>query len=193
MSHDDAGGHSRFAWSLRRLTITEQQPARAVVQVSGPRDADDLDADLHDLLASAGIEAPLVLVGGSFGGFIVAYYAAKHPEDVAGVVMLDVPSPSATMTVEEVPEIAWDHPANPEHTDTVTEFENRFAAERLPIEAPLTVITATEGQSNVEDQAIWLEISPSATQVELEGGHGIAWDDPDGVAAEILKLVDAVG
>jgi pimeloyl-ACP methyl ester carboxylesterase len=155
-----------------------------------PRDADDVDADLHELLASAGIDGPLVLVGGSFGGFIVSYYAARHPDDVVGVVMLDVPAPSATMTVEEVPEIAWDHPANPEHTDTVAEFENRLAAERLPIRAPLTVITATQGQSDVQDQAIWLEISPVATQVELEGGHGIAWDDPGGVSAEILKLVD---
>jgi hypothetical protein len=91
--------------------------------------------------------------------------------------------------VEEIPEIAWDHPENPEHVDVVPEFETRFARERLPIDAPLTVVTAT--QSDVEDQSIWLEISPEATQVELEGGHDIYLDDPEGAAAEVLKLVDA--
>jgi hypothetical protein len=41
------------------------------------------------------------------------------------------------------------------------------------MEAPLTVVTATAGQSSVEDQAFWLELSPQATQVELQGGHDI--------------------
>ena len=157
-----------------------------------PRDADDVIGDLHDLLGSAGIDTPVVLVGESFGGFLVSYYAAKHPEDVAGVVMLDAPAPDASLTLDEIPEIAWDHSANPEHTDTLAGFEHRFARERLPIEAPLTVVTATAGQSDVEDQAIWLEISPISDQVELVGGHDIYASDPDGVAAEILKLVEAV-
>ncbi|MBA3235915.1 MAG: hypothetical protein H0T59_07980 [Chloroflexi bacterium] len=121
----------------------------------------------------------------------MTYYAAKHPDDVVGVVLLDVPAPSAELTVEEIPEIAWDHPENPERVDVVPEFETRFANERLPIEAPLTVVTATDGQSDVDDQSIWLEISPQATQVELDGRHDIYLEDPEGAAREVLRLVDA--
>jgi hypothetical protein len=156
-----------------------------------PRDADDVVNDLHALLTTASIEGPYVLVGASFGGMIVTYYAARFPDDVAAVVLLDVPAPSATLSLAEAPELAWDHPTNPEHVNVVPEFENRFARKRLPFEAPLTVITASEGQSSVEDQSIWLELSPQTTQVGLQGGHNIYEDDPERVAAEVIKLLEA--
>jgi pimeloyl-ACP methyl ester carboxylesterase len=147
--------------------------------------------DLHALLATANIDGPYVLVGASFGGMIVTYYAARFPDDVAAVALLDVPAPSATLSLAEAPELAWDHPTNPENVNVVPEFENRFARKRLPFEAPLTVITASKGQSSVEDQSIWLELSPQTTQVELQGGHNIYEDDPEGVAAEVIKLLEA--
>jgi pimeloyl-ACP methyl ester carboxylesterase len=156
-----------------------------------PRDADDVVDDLRALLAAAGEEGPYVLVGSSFGGMIVSYYAAREPDDVAGVVLLDVPAPTDTLTLEEIPELAWDHPANPEHVDVIPEFETRFAQNPEPMQAPLTVVTASFGQSDVEDQAFWLQVSPQATQVELEGGHDIEIYDPAGVAAVILEAIDA--
>jgi len=102
-----------------------------------------------------------------------------------------VPAPSAELTLAEIPELAWNHPQNPERVDVIPEFETRFARERLPIKAPLTVVTATNGQSNAQDQRVWLSISPQATQVQLDGGHDIYRDDPAGTAAEVIKLVDA--
>jgi len=156
-----------------------------------PRDADDVNADLHALLAAASIAPPYVLVGSSFGGMIVTYYAAKFPADVVGVVLLDTPAPSLELTLENFPEGAWDYPGNPEHLEVVTEFENRFARERLPFPAPLIVITASEGQSGVQDQSIWLDTSPDATQLQLEGGHDIYRDQPSECATEVLKLVQA--
>ncbi|MDQ3477189.1 MAG: alpha/beta hydrolase [Actinomycetota bacterium] len=154
-----------------------------------PRTADNVIGDLRALLAAAEVAGPYVLVGSSFGGMIVTYYAARHPEDVAGVVLLDVPAPTDTLTLEEIPELAWDHAANPEHVDVIPEFESRFANERLPIQAPLTVITASEGQSSVEDQSVWLEFNPAATQVQLVGDHDIYLSDALGVAAEVVKLL----
>jgi pimeloyl-ACP methyl ester carboxylesterase len=156
-----------------------------------PRDADDVIADLEALLSAADEEGPFVLVGSSFGGMIVTYYAARHPEDIAAVVLLDVPAPTDTLTLEEIPELAWDHPSNPEHVDVIPEFETRFAQDPERIEAPLTVVTATDGQSDVEDQAFWLEISPDATQVELDGGHDLDFDNPAGVVEQILRVVAA--
>ena len=42
------------------------------------------------------------------------------------------------------------------------------------------------------DQAVWLGISPSATPLELGGSEGsnVLYANQDGVAAEILKLID---
>lgn len=157
-----------------------------------PRTADDVIADLHLLIAAAGLDGALVLVGASFGGMIVTYYAARYPERVAGVVLLDVPAPSAMMRLEDEPGLSWDDPSNPEHLDVVAGFENRFASERNPFDAPLLVITATDGQSDVADQSFWLDLSPDGRQIEIEGGHGLDHDNPEEAADLILDLVDGV-
>lgn len=49
----------------------------------------DMVRDLENLLEAAEIEPPYVLLGASFGGTFGHTYAAEHPEDVVGMVMLD--------------------------------------------------------------------------------------------------------
>ena len=155
-----------------------------------PRDIDDVTDDLHALLEAAHLKGPYVLVGASFGGMIVTYYAHRFPDGVRGVVLLDVPAPSATLTLAEAPQLAWDSPENPEHTDVIPEFENRLAKERFAFTAPLLVITATRGQSNVTDQAFWLDWSSDSRQVELDGEHSVYFDQPVAVADAILAMGD---
>jgi pimeloyl-ACP methyl ester carboxylesterase len=55
------------------------------------RSVDRIVAELRGVVAGAA-PAPAVLVGHSFGAFLVLVYAARHPGDVAGVVVLDPPS-----------------------------------------------------------------------------------------------------
>jgi pimeloyl-ACP methyl ester carboxylesterase len=47
--------------------------------------------DLHELLGKAGLAAPYVLVGHSYGGFLIRLFAEEYPESVAGLVLVDVP------------------------------------------------------------------------------------------------------
>jgi pimeloyl-ACP methyl ester carboxylesterase len=54
-----------------------------------PRDARRITGELHTLLSKAGIEGPYVLVGHSFGGMYMQTYAARYPDEVAGVVLVD--------------------------------------------------------------------------------------------------------
>src|SRR5688572_17527294 len=58
-----------------------------------PRDAEQITDELHTLLSKAGIEGPYVLVGHSFGGLYMQTYAARYPDEVAGVVLVDSSSP----------------------------------------------------------------------------------------------------
>src|SRR5918993_2783805 len=58
-----------------------------------PRDAKQVSSELHTLLKGANIEGPYVLVGHSFGGLYVRTYAARYPDEVAGVVLVDSSSP----------------------------------------------------------------------------------------------------
>ena len=54
-----------------------------------PRTAPSIVDELHTLLARAGIDPPYVLVGHSIGGLYVRLYAHEHPEQVAGMVLVD--------------------------------------------------------------------------------------------------------
>ena len=49
---------------------------------------------LRGLLADAGVAPPYVLVGHSLGGSYVLKFAQLHPDDVAGVVMIDARVPA---------------------------------------------------------------------------------------------------
>ncbi|HEX9895251.1 MAG TPA: alpha/beta hydrolase, partial [Gemmatimonadales bacterium] len=50
-------------------------------------------AELRMLIDSAGITKPVVLVGHSLGANIAQVYAASHPGDLAGIVLLDPGTP----------------------------------------------------------------------------------------------------
>jgi pimeloyl-ACP methyl ester carboxylesterase len=57
-----------------------------------PRTAKDIVGDLHALLRAARVPAPYVLAGHSDGGLFAQYYAARHPEQVKGLVLIDAVS-----------------------------------------------------------------------------------------------------
>lgn len=54
-----------------------------------PRTFAQLNLELHDALAQSGERGPFVLVGHSFGGPVVRWYARLYPDEVAGMVQVD--------------------------------------------------------------------------------------------------------
>ena len=52
-------------------------------------DPDQVTADLRTALAARGLPGPYVLVGHSIGGHYVRAFADAHPDEVAGVVLVD--------------------------------------------------------------------------------------------------------
>lgn len=56
---------------------------------ASPPDGAQIATDLHTLLDRARVPGPYVLAGHSFGGLYVRTYAAKYPEQVAGLVLVD--------------------------------------------------------------------------------------------------------
>jgi pimeloyl-ACP methyl ester carboxylesterase len=63
---------------------------------SAPQDGVAAALDLHTLLRRAGEDGPYVLVGHSTGGDHAMTYAARYPEQVAGMVLLDATTPYRT-------------------------------------------------------------------------------------------------
>ncbi|HEX8487055.1 MAG TPA: alpha/beta hydrolase, partial [Propionibacteriaceae bacterium] len=62
-------------------------------EAARPQDGLQSAKDLHTLLAEAGEPGPYVLVGHSTGGTHAITYAARYPDQVAGLVLLDSSSP----------------------------------------------------------------------------------------------------
>ncbi len=53
------------------------------------QDGSQMMTDLHTLLHRGGVPGPYVLAGHSFGGLYVRIFAAKYPDEVAGLVLID--------------------------------------------------------------------------------------------------------
>jgi pimeloyl-ACP methyl ester carboxylesterase len=91
------GGSSSVVWQAVQTRVAERTTAcsydRAGIAWSdgaaGPRGADQLIGDLRTLVRGASLAQPYVLVGHSLGGPIVAGYAGRYPEEVAGLVLVD--------------------------------------------------------------------------------------------------------
>lgn len=56
---------------------------------ASPPDGAQIATDLHALLSRADAPGPYVMAGHSFGGLYVRTYAARYPEQVAGLVLID--------------------------------------------------------------------------------------------------------
>jgi pimeloyl-ACP methyl ester carboxylesterase len=57
-----------------------------------PRTVDQFVAELRSVIAQVTASGPVVLVGHSFGAFLILVYAARYPGDVAGLVLVDPPT-----------------------------------------------------------------------------------------------------
>lgn len=56
---------------------------------SPPRTSEMMVKELHTLLGNAGIAAPYLLVGHSFGGMNMRLYTQRYPSEVRGMVLVD--------------------------------------------------------------------------------------------------------
>jgi len=58
-----------------------------------PRDGDAIVGDLEKLIAASGERGPFVMMGHSMAGLYVRQFAARNPDKVVGVVLLDAVTP----------------------------------------------------------------------------------------------------
>ena len=173
----------------------------------GPRELSDLVSDFEALLRAAKIPGPYVLVGTSGGGYISAGYAYEHPDEVAGMVFVDVGAPFRNPPQEIVEETDPSNPSNVERRDYLQIEKDAWAARKRIGDIPVTIISneystaeidgspypseARGMRRNVSDQKGWLVLSPRAKQLVVHTGHAVEEQDPQLVIDAILSVARA--
>ena len=173
----------------------------------GPLGLDEYVGDLDALFEKAKIPGPYVLVGTSGGGYISVGYAEKHPDQVAGIVLVETPPPFENPPKEIVEYTDPSNPENVEQRDFLQVEKDAWAAKKEIGDIPVTVISnrytkveiaAAEFPEekhgmriNAESQKGWLVLSPRAKQVVVTTGHAVEEKDPQLVIDQILAVVKA--
>jgi pimeloyl-ACP methyl ester carboxylesterase len=104
-----------------------------------PQDGVAVATDLHNLLAKAQLPGPYVVVGHSTGGVYVRIFAARYPDQVAGMVLLDSqPNEALTGGLPDFPsQYGILHRATALFPSLarlgIFQLVNRFAADPLPV------------------------------------------------------------
>ena len=80
-----------------------------------PQDGIQIATDLHTLLQRGHVPGPYVLAGHSFGGLYVLTFAARYPDEVAGMVLIDSTAPASAQPGSAAPEPG---PASPHAGDS---------------------------------------------------------------------------
>ena len=171
-----------------------------------PRTSAEIVEELQALLSRARVLGPYVLVGHSFGGLNVRLYAARHPDEVKGLVLVDAtpedyPDQGAALLsrgdAEKLRTARGLAPAA--FLAELDGMAQSAAAVRAakPTAAPVIVLTSALGDGGPTVRALWTDLQarmaasfPNSRQVIAEdSGHYIQFDRPDLVVGAIREVV----
>jgi len=105
----DQGGH--LPWRLVQQAVSEFAPTisydRAGILYSergpNPKTASDVANELHELLEATRLNPPYILVGHSLAGVLLPTFVNRYPDEVAGVVLVDVSHPDQRREIPQLP------------------------------------------------------------------------------------------
>ena len=175
-----------------------------------PRTSQRIVDELHGLLVIARVQGPYVLVGHSFGGLNVRLYAADHPDQVAGLVLVEATHEDYPQREKSLRSLADRRrietslglapaAARSEYESLAASAGQVRAARRLP-DVPVVVITAAHCCETEALTKAWMELqkdlvglSPQARQVIAErSGHYVPFDQPELIVDSLREMVASV-
>jgi pimeloyl-ACP methyl ester carboxylesterase len=187
--------------------------------LSADRSLDTLVFELNEILKKEKVEPPYILVGHSYGGHIIRYFAHKHPDRVAGLVLVDATVEhmedefKRTKTLPEIKsyDSLSEHGRDPNWADGVRREADYFKKNNdtmkgIPFNKniPGTIITALNtpesdfrflkgvNEMKVNLHKRWVAESPHLKHVFAnKSGHYVQFDEPQLVINEIKALINA--
>jgi pimeloyl-ACP methyl ester carboxylesterase len=189
-------------------------------EVDHPNTVSDSVEELHQLLGAMGETEPVVLAGHSYGGAVGRLYAHTHPDEVAGLVMVDSFTPELR---DHFPADLWslwkeqnatkaeviaDYPQVErfDFDETIDTLDAGGSIDPIPLvvltaDAPITdvpkeglpdIAAATAAAHHAAQDQI-TQLAPGAVHVtETRSGHNIMLENPPVVTEAILLVVAAV-
>jgi pimeloyl-ACP methyl ester carboxylesterase len=198
----------RVAATTRACAYDRLGLGRSSAAVSG-RTSADMVRDLETLLANAQLAPPYVLVGASLGGLNVQLFAAQHPDEVAGIVLVDSLHWDFDRRVEQLLPKALKLQRREElglnrerifFPQIVASERQAHAAPPLP-DVPLVVIrhgkpfSTAKGWPSAKVEALWKRLQEDlagangTVVLAAKSGHRIAEQQPGLVAAQIESVL----
>jgi len=188
-------------------------------ELDNERTVDHLATELHEILKKENINPPYVLVGHELGGFIVRWFANAHPDEVAGIVLIDpayegfMDSLRSTRSDDQRRRmkdmidlgIVNKPKASRKELAHLKKDEELMRSAQLPAAVPITMLTSgrfsdTERDkgASAEDIARWVlfherlkEQAPQLKHVVTEkSGSLIHQEEPELVIVEIKTLLE---
>ena len=184
-----------------------------------PRTLLQSSLELDQVIAAAGLRPPFILVGQSYGGLLVRAFAARHPDWVAGMVLVD-PSDerfSPALRKIDAARVDQDHthftaivPAKfrPEFDAIKPVLDGVFPVPGTLPDVPVVVLTSMQ---RIDAPEFFLETAPARTvlhglhadfaqrfrdgsHVTTErSGHNIQLDEPELVIAAVQQVIAKAG
>ena len=219
---DSGLGNDALVWDRVYVALAGHRVCRydrpglgqSVPLVTG-RSAVTLVEQLREVLRQARVRPPYVLVGASFGGLLAQLHARTHPEDVAGVVLVDATHPALDARIEDIltPAQRNDRRSTLAANSEGITYRELLATDRVVAGAPsfpgvpLAVLRhglpfdPSPGWPNQAIEDVWQELqddlarlSPQSQEVVAEHSqHRIAQTEPELVIAAIEWVVDPHG
>ncbi len=151
---ENGSGDFSFIWGLvqpeisRSTTTVSYDRAGYAWSEAGPfpRSGRQIVYELHEALHNAEIRGPYILVGQSFGGFLVRTFARYYPKEVVGIVLVDALNENERININNqavlIREMAKGRTTPPIQTGTKNSMdtsskENNPLAANTSIEPPL--------------------------------------------------------
>lgn len=181
-----------------------------------PRTPQRSSMELEEMIDAAHLKAPFILVGHSYGGYLIRLFAARHPEQVAGMVFVD---PSVERFDTELKKIdaarvaqdqlRFQNLVPPAFKDEFKLVDEAFAAASLlPAPAlpdvPAVVLTSTMPRPKPEffsetekgvtlwrtlHEQLFRQFSSGSHIVTASSGHNIHREEPGLVTGAIQQVM----